>query len=63
MMENNFKQGQAVLIKAVVDYGNAKPGKMVRIRTKDSGEEIWVKPSECIHAGGDKCGGNILYRG
>ena len=58
MMENNFKQGQAVLIKAVVDYGNAKPGKMVRVKTPESGEEFWVCPSECLHERGDRCVGD-----
>lgn len=56
-MENNFEQGQAVLIKAVVDYGNASKGRMVRVRTLDSSEELWVSPSECIKTSPSSCDG------
>lgn len=58
MMENNYRNGQAVLIKGIVDYGNAKPGKMVRVRAIDSDIPVWVAPEDLILAEPDKCDGN-----
>lgn len=58
LMENNFEQGQAVLIKAVVDYGPAKPGKLVRVRVLNTDITFWVPPEDLIHAEPDKCDGN-----
>lgn len=57
-MENNFRNGQAVLIKGIVDYGSAKPGKMVRVRALDSDIPVWVAPEGLILAEMDKCDGN-----
>lgn len=57
-MENNFEQGQAILIKGIVDYGNAKPGEMVRVRAIDSDIPVWVAPEDLIHVEPDKCDGN-----
>jgi hypothetical protein len=57
-MENNFKDGQYVLIKGIVDYGNAKPGKMVRVRAIDSDLPVWVAPEDLVLAEPDKCDGN-----
>ena len=58
MMENNYRNGQAVLIKGIVDYGNAKPGKMVRVRAIDSDIPVWVAPEDLIPAEPDKCDEN-----
>lgn len=57
-MENNYRNGQAVLIKGIVDYGNAKPGKMVRVCAIDSDIPVWVAPEDLILAEMDKCDGN-----
>lgn len=56
-MENNYKNGQAVLIKGIVDYGNAKPGKMVRVRAIDSDIPVWVAPENLIKAEPSRCDG------
>lgn len=58
MMENKYRNGQAVLIKGIVDYGNAKPGKMVRVRAIDSDIPVWVAPEDLILAEPDKCDEN-----
>lgn len=57
-MGNNYRNGQYVLIKGIVDYGNAKPGKMVRVRAIDSDLPVWVAPEDIVLADVDKCDGN-----
>lgn len=57
-MENNYRNGQAVLIKGIVDYGNAKPGKLVRVRVLNTDLTFWVPQEDLILAEPDKCDGN-----
>jgi hypothetical protein len=56
-MENSFEQGQAVLIKGIVDYGNAKPGKLVRVRVLDTDLTFWAPKEDLIPAEPDVCDG------
>lgn len=56
-MENDFKNGEYVLVKCVVDYGNATPGKMVRVHIPDNSSPVWVAPENIIRAHEDKCDG------
>lgn len=56
-MENDFKNGDYVLVKCIVDYGVAKSGKLVRVHTPDNDVPIWVAPENIIHVPENMCDG------
>jgi hypothetical protein len=56
---SEFKDGDTVLIKARVNWGSAKPGRMVRCIAKDEPETpLWISPEEVIPYPPSGCDGN-----
>lgn len=56
-MENNFRNGQYVLVKGIVDYGPAKPGKLARVRVLDTDLTFWAPQEDLIPVEPDACDG------
>lgn len=58
-MTSKYKDGDTVLIKAYVDWGSAKPGRMVRCIAKDEPETpLWILPEDIVAYPPSTCDGN-----
>lgn len=56
---SNYKTGDRVLIKAMVDWGQAKPGHMVRCIAKGEEETpLWILPEDIVVYPPSTCDGN-----
>jgi hypothetical protein len=58
-MTSKYKDGDTVLIKAYVDWGRAKPGRMVRcIANGEEDTPLWILPEDIVAYPPSTCDGN-----